>query len=577
MNLGGRALWALLWALAATACHSSSLHPSADAGDPDDAVPGDASGGDGDELPPPTCGTNSYAWQGLIPGPAEAGHDAALAHHARTLDRQAHALGGYAVGLPADVMLDLSATTARALVTTFLHDRTGWDFASETGQSPADLSGISWMMAPGAYAGPAAAADAYRYGVLRDQSAACDEVEVARQHVRVALEILHRAVAITGTPGVVARALARKDLPGIGQTPTTPLFDGGGNPLPTVKDNGTFRADVSGAYPELIWIDSCSRDQLVGWVMGMAAVWEVIRDDDTFAAPDKERLKSDAAALGWSLSVVQASGYDLEIRDADGRTTYHGYINEHAFERTYIDGLRNGFYALMALGIVGALAYVAEDPQLDAYLHDELIAHRRLHEVARDEMPGLDLGPLSDFSSYNMGFVAGWLALRYIADPAVHETVTAVIARLYEGEGRPQQPVEQQQTLYDFVYAAAAGGGSVFVPPAAPPPALALARGLASLADYPAAPAWDVERLNCNALEVAALLCQADDGTLLVLLGEINGAILSVQPVPFGVRPPSNYYWRSNPYVVNGGGAGSGLASGSDFRIAYWLARWTRR
>jgi hypothetical protein len=84
---------------------------------------------------------------------------------------------------------------------------------------------------------------------------------------------------------------------------------------------------------------------------------------------------------------------------------------------------------------------------------------------------------------------------------------------------------------------------------------------------------------NCDADEIAANLCLANDGTLLVLLGNVgwNGDLVAASPVPMRTRPPSNYYWRSNPFKVNGDGDGSGMSPAVDFRFAYWMGRWTRR
>jgi len=295
----------------------------------------------------------------------------------------------------------------------------------------------AWRKVAGAYAGVGIAADAFRYGALRDEGADCDEVEQARVHVRRSLEALHLAVAITGEQGVIARSFARRDLPGTGPgIETTPLFDADGLPLPTEKDNGTWREDHSGGlYPDVVWEDSCSRDQYVGWVVGFAALWEVIGADPTFPDDVKERLQRDAAVLARALMQVGGQGYDLEIHDADGRVTYHGYLHEEAIERTYLTGFENGFHALMALGIVAGLAYVAEQPDIDAYLQDRLIL---------------------------------------------------------------------------------AGSGH-------------------------------------------------------------NDELVAEDPLPMRIRPGSNYHWRSNPYRVNGGGDGSRLLSGVDFRIAYWMARWMRR
>ncbi|HOX29215.1 MAG TPA: hypothetical protein PLQ76_08695, partial [bacterium] len=72
-------------------------------------------------------------------------------------------------------------------------------------------------------------------------------------------------------------------------------------------------------------------------------------------------------------------------------------------------------------------------------------------------------------------------------------------------------------------------------------------------------------------------ICTLDDGTQVNLLGPLGwgGDIVTDRPVPMRTRPPSNYYWRSNPFTVNGD-AGDRMVSSADFRIAYWLGRWSR-
>ena len=69
------------------------------------------------------------------------------------------------------------------------------------------------------------------------------------------------------------------------------------------------------------------------------------------------------------------------------------------------------------------------------------------------------------------------------------------------------------------------------------------------------------------------------DGSHLTVLGEVgrNGDLLTAEPLPMAIRSASNYYWRSNPYVPNGGADGPGMYPGPDFRFAYWLGRWARR
>ncbi len=246
------------------------------------------------------------------------------------------------------------------------------------------------------------------------------------------LDVLHLVTAITGIPGGVVRGFALKSLPGAGEAQTTPLFDGSGAPLPIDKNNGTWRDDNSGGqYPDVIWEDSCSRDMLSGWVLGYASAWEAIANDPAFDNADKERLQADAAAIGHGLMEVKDSGYDLEITDPDGRRTYHGILNENSIDRLYVDGAQNGFNGILALGIVAALAYVSEDPALDKYLKQDLIEERGLHLMARDNMLGVDLGVKSNYSSYNMAFIGGWLGVRYLCDEEARSVVRDAV------RGRP--------------------------------------------------------------------------------------------------------------------------------------------
>ncbi len=529
--------------------------------------------------PPPACGTGDYAWSSLLPDPKSPEFDAALEQKATRIDRQFHALNGFATGLNSDVTVPLDAAAARDAIAAFLASDEGWDFEATSGLPVPSAIG-AWAQSPGAYGGPGAAADAFRYGTLRDQGADCAAIEVAKTHLLADLDALHLATAITGVPGVIARGIARKDLPGDGASPTTPLFDADGKPLPPEKDNGTWREDNSGGqFPDYVWIDSCSRDMLVGWAVGYAAVWEVIRLDPAFPDDKKKRLQADAEAIVRSLMVVGDKGYDLEIHDADGRLTYFPYLNENAIDTSYLAGANNGSLAMMALGIVGGLAYVAEKTDIDEYLYGQLVGERKLGELAKTNAIGLSLGTKSNYSNYNMAFDSAWLAHRYLCDDASRAVVRdAEETALYARPGDERQPIEQKQTFYDFVHVATAGGatpeaglGVVDQP--------AINNGIETLGEFADAPLWEVARQNCDQAEIDSALCVAEDGTTLHLLGYVgrNGTLVSDEPVPMRTRPFSNYFWRTDPYLVNGDADGTRLLPAADFRVAYWMGRWVRR
>lgn len=526
---------------------------------------------------PPPCGSNKNELRTLIPGPGQDGFDATLAASARLHDRQFHALNAFATGLNAEFIV--TDPLARAQIEAFLSGGDGWDFEAATGRSPSTLG--TWTKSAGLYAGVGIAADAFRYGVLRDSGADCAEVETARAQLIRGLEAMDTAARIPGVPGVMARSLLRTDLPAAMPLDTIPLFDGNGMPLPAMKNNGTWRADNSGGqYAQLIWEDSMSKDMIVGWAMAFGVSFEVLAEDATFPADLKARLKEDATRVGRALMKVGAEGYDLEIPDADGRVTFNGYLNENAIDRFYLAGADNGVHSIMSLGIVGALSYVSDDAELDAYLSDTLVAQRRLDRSADVNAHLVDMGTVSNYSGYNMALTGAFLAQRYVpGDTAGRLIRRAIRDELYARPEQPmRQPKETKQTFFDVIYAHATQPDGEALNDAR---AAAMAQGLETLREFPAAPFWDAPRNNCDDDEVRAMSCVLDDGTMVGVLGDVgrNDALVADKPVPMRVRPRSNYYWRSNPYAPNDSSPGSGTAlySGVDFRIAYWMGRWLKQ
>lgn len=534
----------------------------------------------------PGCATHPYTGSWLLPGPCEPGYDAALGAKARRYERIWRLFNAAAMGVNTDVAVEVTSATDRAAIEGFAVEDNGWDYLGFAGKAPLDVITRQDKVA-GLYAGMGIAADAYRYAVMRDQGYDPVEVDHARDHLLAGLEGLHRAVAITGAPGVIARGYARKDLPGSEYIQTMPLFDDQGQPLPPEKSNGTWRETPNADYSNYVWEDSISRDQMLGWVTAFAAAWEAIRDDDSVSQDVKDRLRQEALQIGRELMVVRASGYDLEIPDADGRTTLHGYLNENNIEGTYLGQPLNGFHALMALGFASAWVYVTDDADLRQWLTEELIGKRKLHELARSYVLLMWAGDKTNYSNYNMAFGSMWLAQRYLDDPAAQAVLRETLeSSMYAIPGEPDQPAVLGQSYFDFIYAAGMAGQRAGGPLTAAVDEAAMKRGLDTLRAFPEAPYWDQTVSNCPAAEctceepaVASSACTGADGTPLTVLGCVGRScdLICDEPVPLGIRPPSNYHWRSNPFKPNGGGDGSSLLPGVDFRIAYWMARMVKR
>jgi hypothetical protein len=526
---------------------------------------------------PPACGSGPVVRGALVPGPASTTHDAALAAQARRYDRGFHAIAALHTGVNTEVTI--ASEGDRETVRAFLQDSDDWDLEAFAGTPVEDMA--AWSKVAGAYAGVGAAADAFRYAVLRDEGAACDEVERARAHVVGALHGMHRAVEITGAPGVIARGYIRRDLRfgDVFAAQVVPLFDAEGNPLPEEKTNGTWREDGSGAYPDYVWEDSCSRDMLVGWVVGMAALWEVIANDPSIDDALKSRLSEDATAIARTLMEVGESGHDLEIHDADGRLTFHAYLHESAIDRVYIPRFRdNGMHAIMALGIMAALGRIGGDEAVQDYVFNDLIRVRRLHEIARDSAGVIDFGTMTNYSNYNMAFDGAWLASRYVCDDEAAAAVrTGIDGSLYHSDAE-RNGASLEQSFFDFVFASAAMGSSVGVPLRAADGRETVARdqGLDTLRGFGAAPIWATGRVQCDEAEIAALLCELDDGSEVELLGAVGRGdeLIAATTIPMAVRPPSNFHWRSNPFRVNATGDDATLYPAVDFRFVYWMGRY---
>ena len=534
-------------------------------------------------LPPyvwPDCGSGvGHGWVTLIPGPHQDAYDPDLAAHALRLDRQFHTFNAYGTGVNADVSVRLDDTDGREAIRSFLHDHEGWNFETYSGMAVEDVVSAFHKVA-GAYAGVGVAADAFRYGALRNLGADCLDVAIARNHLIQGMDGLHRAVAITGVEGVIARGYQRNDQAGA-HGEIVPLFDDLGQPLPPEKNNGTWREDnsVDGGFPLYSWEDSCSRDMLIGWITGFAAAWEVVAQDPSVDNFYRERLRQDALAVARSLMQVGEDGRDLEIHDADGRLTFHAYLHEEALDRVYIRGFENGQHAIMALGIFAALANITGDPEVTAYLNDTLIAERDLPGVARRALGLIDMGYVSNYSNYNMSFTGAFLASRYLPEGSALDTVREAIGTsLYDRPGRDRQPVEQSVSFYDIVYVNATGGGSQTHGIEATHDADAMERALQTLNDYPDAPYYSTPVTNCDETEIETGDCIGIDGTPIHVLGYIgrNDTLIAEAPIPMRIRPHSNFYWRSNPYQVNGESDGSGLHPANDFRFVYWFGRWAR-
>ncbi len=442
------------------------------------------------------------------------------------------------------------------------------------------------------FGGVATAALALRLRALRAAGAPAAALDSAREALVRAATALHLSHLVTGGQGVVARGLWRlvpedPELPPFpgGAPQTVPLRDEQGAPLPPEKDNGTWREDNSGGLlppATWVWLDSCSKDMLVGYTFGLSAAWDALSEDPLSPPELLAGLAEDAAAVGRMLRQKhlvrlvdgRAAEMDLLILDADGRLTYHSDLNPFALERNYVDeqhGVFNTFNAIMALGIVASLWHVSGDPELEDYLYGELMQRRRYHErvLQGPEQGALAIfyfGTRTNFSVTHMAALALWQVFHLEADDALAQGLEPILEDLWWlAPGSSRTARRARQPFYHLLYLGLSrrGGAAVLGPEA-----------LDLLEAFPLAPLQQRAVRNCDEAELAARRCIAEDGSELQIEEQPGrgGGPVATEALWPSIRPSSNFYSRSDPFEVNGEG-GLALYPGSDLLAAYWLAR----
>jgi hypothetical protein len=520
--------------------------------------------------------------------------DAQIARHGR----QFYAINAAPFGLSLDAYVAPGSPDAKAAIDQFLAQDASDDFKAVTGKHVFEVvSRYGEYHDLGAFGGMGIVGTAFEYVALRRTNTDPAATARARSRVIRAAESWHVFYAVTGGQGLVARGIHRltpedptaPPIPGAVPAPV-PLFAADGTPLPAPKDNGSYRADLSGgALPKdtWLWVDSCSKDQLLGQVLGLVALYEAMAGDPDIDQSLVARLATDARKVGDMLMkrralapLETAAGftddlYDLIIMDPDGRATFFHDLNPLSLEKIYVspdDGVFNLFNLIVSWAVVAGLHHVTGDETLEAYLYEDLLSGREyLTRLVEGEAAGaIDYvynGVKTNFDNPEMVGQALFIMLFTERDA---EVAAAAETYLHDGWWEPAGErfaarFAKEPLWHAFRLALSDRGAD---------PAL-LDEYRALMATASLGPYWDEPRVNCDAAEIAAGSCLAVDGnTTLTLEGKgFYEDWSATEALDFANRPTSNYDARSNPFAVNSGGDPGRLNPGGDFLAGYWLLR----
>ena len=349
-----------------------------------------------------------------------------------------------------------------------------------------------------------------------------------------------------------------------------PLADGSGAPQPPDK-HAVWRAPVAPGFDDWIWFDDTSKDQVSGYALAAAWLWDALHDDPEAPADVSEAQATDLAACAHALmKVAPEKGTDLCLRDADGRLTRFFDLNPRqlspegdALPEDSV--LRNGFNALLALGIVRAAYHVTGDPEIGAFYYEELVGRRAMAVDPTTTVSVMYLGGPTNYSNVNMAAIGLASLGRFESDPGVRAELATTLTTQFWSTGSDRDASHVEQAWFDVVYGAYAADA----------PATIGERVRENLGGFPPAPCFERDRINCDDAELAAGSCIAIDGTtVLEILSDPghNGQPVARDFLPMSIRPDSDFVWRSDPHSVNGTGS-SLMAPRGDWLAAYWLGR----
>jgi hypothetical protein len=510
----------------------------------------------------------------ILPAPSASSVDQTLADLAAGFQRQQDIFATAETGISLDIFIKPEDVD---LVRTFFAQGAARDFQQATGRHPFSVvSSFEEYGDEGNFAGVASVGVAARLMVLRRDKAPDDEIVAARNAAIRAAQAWHVYGAIGG-PGVIARGI-RRVRPLNASDPAlptaipevVPLKDGNGNPLPTDKGDA-WRAPVVPGFDGWIWMDDTSKDQVVGYALACAWLYDALKGDPLVPDDVLGSLAADMKHFGQALqTVAPETGVDLCLRDADGRLTGFHDLNP----RELIPGLvvpesdtaRNGFNATLALAIVRASYQVSGDDAIGRWYYDDLVASRDFPtQIAAN--PGLIfMGEATNFSNVNMLAIAYATLARFETDPGVRAKLQDSIQHAFWDVGSARDVSHVKQAWFDAIYAS--------LSPNADAGAIAN-RIREQLSGFQPAPAFERDRVNCDDQEIAAGQCLAvDDTTVIHIAAGTNhgGGKVADAVLPMSIRPDTDFEWRSDPFELNGS-ASNLMDPRGDYLAAYWLAR----
>lgn len=248
---------------------------------------------------------------------------------------------------------------------------------------------------------------AMKYAVTRD--------EADRQAALQSLNAMHLLCAVSGVPGVPARAAWPAGKP--------------------MEDDGIWRRSPCGRY---LWRGDVSTDQVDGLMFGFALAFDLVADDE-----EKGKIARNVTAI-----IDRVLEHDMRIVDVDGKPTRWGRYGPKYVSR----GERMN--ALLWLQALKVAAHVTGANKY-ADLYTNWAVGENYMEYARTarRMASPLFAGLVNHSDDMLIFLAYVPLLMYEDDESLRVALLASLRRSWEGDGRFPGVQPEQNPFYTFVAA----------------------------------------------------------------------------------------------------------------------------
>lgn len=229
------------------------------------------------------------------------------------------------------------------------------------------------------------------------------------------LQALHLLNAVSGVPGVLARAAWPKAKP--------------------LDDDGVWRDSACGNY---VWRGDVSTDQVAGVMFGFALAYELIADE-----AEKTRIARDTTAI-----VQRVLAHEMRIVDVDEKPTRWGRYDSQYVSRS------EKMNALLWLQALKVAAVTSGDARYEA-LYKKWALDEGYAEIAvnarRKALPKIP--GVINHSDDVLLFLAYVPLLMYEQEETLRNYVLASVKRSWEGEGRFPGVKPERNPFYGFVVA----------------------------------------------------------------------------------------------------------------------------